>query len=292
MLNGVRPLRFTVKADTSRQITCHWTLKPAGKLDLLNDRAGLSQLREILIPAFRAAAGITDLNQNGFRLTIDLPQPDQTEIHLVAGQNAPCLNPQDWRTKKSSTWDPKAPLPFHAAWAEAARQRQEALTPGGRRLFYVEGEHDFFGLQDGDPKSETHFIMLSVRPFINLFDEEITPAHWERYFSAAGQILLALGLADQPARLTANSGFAFQALPRLHMHVQTAGRPLPKLFPQDYGFTVNEAGVIEAPAGSEPHARIIGLIDQRKNIAGNDPNTTALRKALDQQLFAALDSLG
>ncbi|MBN3033696.1 MAG: hypothetical protein JW873_06340 [Candidatus Saganbacteria bacterium] len=292
MLDSIRSTRFSIKADTGRQIPCHWVVKPNDKRDFFTDRAGLSELRESIAPAFRAAAGIADLNRSGFRLTVDLPCPEQTEIHLVAGQAAPCLNPQDWRTIKSTTWDPQAPLSFHEAWIEAAGRRQEALAPGGRRLFYAEGEYDFFGLQDGDPKSETHFIMLSAKPFINLFDGGVTSEHWARYFGSAGQILQRLGLAGQPARLTANSGFAYQALARLHLHVQTAARPLPKLFPQDYGFLVDAEGVIEAPAGSGPHARIIGLIDQRKAVAGNDPKAPAKRQALDQQIFSALENIG
>jgi diadenosine tetraphosphate (Ap4A) HIT family hydrolase len=144
---------------------------------------------------------------------------------------------------------------------------------------------------DGDPKAETHFLVLATETFGNIMDNGFTADHLNNFFEVAYKLCQQLGILGQHVRLVANTGTGFQQSPRVHMHVSSARAGLPSMFPVDYGFSVAENGTVVAPANSSGHQTILELIIQRGKVQGFSPEAKAEKLRIDEQLMYQLARL-
>lgn len=288
---------FSAAAKATRGTNQHWaiTLKgqraiPQGPGGILRTPEAAKELRETLLPHYMKTAGIQDLTKQGFRLVVEAASSlSAPEIHLISGTRVAAQNPQDWLSP-SVKWDPKAPAVFFEKCTEAAVLGNETMAFGNRML-YVEGTRNIFGIMDGDPKSETHFLVLASDIFGNFMDNGFTAKHLNRFFETAFQITRTLNLLDQPIRYVANIGTGFQVGPRVHMHVQIAREGFPSMFPHDYGFSVTEKGTIMAPDGTEIRGEVIRLIKTRQEVTGFSAEAAAQRKGIDRLLINQLGQM-
>jgi len=184
------------------------------------------------------------------------------EIRLYSGAYTPNLAPQDWTTPKPVSWDPTAHTPFFEICAQAARENI-AQTPSGGRLFLSPAAPEAFGLSDLDPKADSHFVLFSTGPFATIMDRDFSYKALTELFKLADHILTELGLQDQKTRYCINSGFGYQSIARLHMHVMSFAHYMPKILPQGYGFEVLKDGSVRAPEGSEKHLQVLDAIEKR-----------------------------
>jgi diadenosine tetraphosphate (Ap4A) HIT family hydrolase len=236
------------------------------------------------------AAGIDCLTEQGFRVAVEVRRQNASpEIHLIAGDRASAQNPQDWLTP-STTWNPSGPAAFFEKCAEAAVAGQERMA-FGNQMVYAGGNREIFGVMDGDPKSEIHFLVLATRSFGNFMDADFTVDHMIKFFETAYRICEEMGVLDQHIRLVSNIGTGFQVGARVHMHVQSAREGLPSMFPHDYGFEVGEGGVIRAPEGSEVHGLVTTLIGMRQQIKGFSSHAAEVKQGIDQILLGQLEKI-
>ncbi|NQT30566.1 MAG: HIT domain-containing protein [Candidatus Saganbacteria bacterium] len=276
---------FSVRQDPTKGIQHHFILQL--KRNRLMDREAVAELKEKILPQFMRGAGIEGLIKRGFRMVVEALTPTSTpEIHLISDDTVLSQNPQDWLTPPV-TWNPGGPAVFFEKCAEAAGENAPKMAFGNEML-YVGEARDIFGVVDGDPKSETHFLVLASEAFSSIMEEGFTPEHLARFFETAYQIFATLNVVSQPIRLVINSGTGFQVGPRVHMHCQSAPEGLPSMFPLDYGFEVAAEGIIVAPKKSEPHSTAVKLIRQRQEIQGFSPEAKAGRISLDSQLRTQL----
>jgi len=293
-----KSVHFSRRMEQGKGIAYHWILElkgerknPLGSGGHLRSREAVTELRDVFLPDFMKRAGLKDLTENGFRLALDIRQPDSPVIHLMAGTSVAPQNPHDWLSKSLERWDPAAPAPFFEKCAEAARKGEETMAFGNQML-YAEGSRGIFGVLDGDPKSETHFLVLAAQTFGTIMDKGFTVNHLNRFFETAFQICQQLGILEQHTRFVINTGTGFQVGPRVHMHVLSAKTGLPSMFPVDYGFEVSGDGMILQPAGSAKHGEVIDVIKARQQIEGFSPAAKAARldkNALLLQKLAAVD---
>ncbi len=275
----------------------HWriTLKnkrdlPQGPGGILRSPAAVAELRDEFLPNFMLIAGLNDLTRRGFRMVVESADSVcAPEIHLISGQGVAAQNPQDWLSP-SVPWNPQAPAVFFEKCAEAAASGQAKMAFGNQMLYAGENR-DVFGVRDGDPKSDIHFLILAREAFGNFMDQGFTAEHLNQFFETAFRISHTLMFEFDPVRYTANLGTGFQVGPRVHMHVQHAREDLPSLFPQTYGFSVTKQGTVTAPADSPAHKEVVRLIAARQEIKGFSSEAAAQRRAIDQQLFVKLNRL-
>lgn len=293
-----KSVHFSGRIEHQKGIIYHWILQlkgerknPSGPGGHLRSREAVEELRDIFLTDFMVSAGLKDLTETGFRLALDIQRPDSPVIHLMAGKNVAPQNPHDWLSKSLERWNPAAPAPFFEKCAEAAREGAKTMAFGNQML-YGEGSRDFFGVLDGNPKSETHFLVLAAQTFGNIMDKGFTVDHLNQFFETAFQICQQLGIFDQHTRFVINNGTGFQVGPRVHMHVMSAEKGLPSMFPVDYGFEVSEEGMILQPVGSGKHVEVIDVIKARQQIEGFSPEAKAARldnNALLLQKLATVD---
>ncbi len=249
----------------------------------------VTELRIKLLPDFMAQAGIQDLTERGLRISVDITRNNSPVVQLMAGPDVPAQNPQDWLSP-SVPWNPKSPALFFERCAEAAKAGSDKMAFGNRML-YAGGQRDIFGVVDGDPKLETHFLILAQAEHGNVMDQGFSADHLIRFFEIAYELCRQLGILDQPIRYVANTGTGFQVGPRVHMHVLSAKGKLPSMFPVDYGFNVTTGGTIVSPEGSAPHAEVVDLIGKRLQIKGFYEAAKAERIAVDSLLLNRLAGL-
>lgn len=271
--------------------SCHTTIS-ARDTDLRNP-AYLRNLRNKLLPAFIRLAGIKNISKRGIRMVIDV-QPDQglATIHLMAGPATPNPCPQDWTATRETKWDPKAPNFFQKVAAVAKTAAK--TTASGTKLFYPDAENEVFGIESGDPKTDIHFLMLSMQHYDTLADAGFSERSWLKFFDGAYQILRTLGVEGMPARYVANFGMGFQATARLHMHVHVQRSPnvLPSLDPKDYGLEVNDDGSVRAPANaSTDHIRLVALINKWKETKGFGAAEIKSRIDINKELHPLMEKL-
>jgi|GEM_PF-2111512 len=282
-LTGFAHMRFSyekIKGGTKR---------PAGPL---GDPETVKELRGNILPRFMEGGEIEDLTEKGFRVAVDIRPPyPSPEVHLISGNDVSAQNPQDWLSPQTK-WNPEGPAVFFekCAWS-ATRGLEIAPEPFGNRMLYAGKEREVFGVMDGDPKSETHFLVLAVPVFGNIVDAGFTAEHMIKFFETAYQICEEMGILDQHIRFVLNTGTGFQVGARVHMHVQSAKEGLPIMFPEDYGFEVAECGVIRAPADSEVHGLVTTLIRARQQIQGFSSHAVEVKKGIDQILFGQLEKI-
>jgi len=284
-------MSYTVSIISSHPAYQNWRIQTSD--EQIRDAGFLGELRDTIIPDFAKAAGVNlnGLSENGFRFIVDvLPGEHSAIINLLAGDDAPNPNPQDWTTARPTSWDPTQPVPFFEMSAEAAKAKLQTMK-FGNRIFNVDGEDKVFGVVDGDPKADTHFLMLTRHPYATMVAEGFTDDLWLRYFMGAYGILKTLGVENQQYRFVANFGMGFQMSPRVHMHVLSSPQGLPGTFPEEYGFTVGSGGIILAPAGSAVHRMIIELIEERRRMTGFAPEKVSKRKELDNEIADLLKSI-
>lgn len=269
--------------------SCHTTIS-ARDTDLRKP-AYLRNLKNKLIPGFLRLAGIKKLSKNGMRMVIDVVDNNAT-IHLMAGSATPNPCPQDWLEPRGTVWDPKdknAQKFFIIASQHASEGKEKTLAD--LKIFHTDADKEVFGVENGDPKAETHFLMLTTENFATMIHQGFSDKLWSKYFEGAYQILRTLGVQGQPTRFVVNFGMGFQATPRVHMHVQVSPKGLTSLDPKDYGFMVNDDGSVKAPEGSQEHQVVIDLFNKRKKEGGFDPLHKAIRRAIDMEMEARLEML-
>ncbi|MCX5748935.1 MAG: hypothetical protein NTZ10_01635 [Candidatus Saganbacteria bacterium] len=265
----------------------------------------VKRLREELISEFIKAAGVQDLTKNGFRFVVDFrPRISDAKVYLFAGKDTPNINPQDWMISKPEKWEPAPKGSFYFLCAEAAAERSPRMKYGNSLLYPSEGS-EVFGVMDGDPKSDIHFLMMTRKNFSSMLDPGFTTAHWNTYFWGAAEILNSMKAGEMYQRISANFGLGFQTAARVHMHVQAyPGEPttvfVPPLFPEDIGLEVKPGGIIAAPATLPGNIRLYGnlmkqallkLIDDRSKVKGSDSGSKAERSRLDRNIFELLREL-
>jgi diadenosine tetraphosphate (Ap4A) HIT family hydrolase len=255
----------------------------------LGSLAAAAELREQIIPDFMAQAGINNLQESGLRLTVDAAPYEAPIVRLTAGPDVPAQNPQDWLSP-SVVWNPQAKADFFELCAKAAAAGDGTMK-FGNEMFYAVGNREIFGVMDGNPKQETHFLVLASAVFGNIMDRGFTAAHLHSFFETAFAICRQLGVMDQPIRYVANTGTGFQQGPRVHLHVLSDHRGLPSMSPEAYGFNVGNKGVISAPAESLAHLEVMNLISRRLEIKEFTAEAKAAKLELDAQLFSKLAAL-
>lgn len=261
---------------------------------------GLDRMRRGDIPQFMRTAGIEDFKSSGFRLVVDVPafypsmdtrSEQLATVHMFSGKFTPNLSPQDWMTPKPAVWDPGAEIKFYDLCIEAAR-RGASNMQFGNTMYYPGGRNvSVFGVSDGDPKAGTHFLMLAEKRSATMADDNFNYGDLYDFFSGAHQILSGLSIADQKTRYAVNFGLGYQAMPRVHMHVMSFAGYMPKILPQDYGFTVSEDGSVTSPEESPIHQQILDIIEKRRDIAGFDDEARQERKTLDLEIMSQLRAL-
>jgi diadenosine tetraphosphate (Ap4A) HIT family hydrolase len=260
----------------------------------LGSREAVTELRETWLPAFLEKAGINNLTEKGFRLSVDIGLTRPPVVQLMAGPDVPAQCPQDWRSP-SVVWAPFAPAAFFEQSAEAAKKGAATMPmPFGNRMLYSGERKDylgtnFFGVVDGDPKAPTHFLVLAAESFgniLNLSNESLC-----RFFEAAFALCQRMETRAQPIKYVTNIGTGFQVGPRVHMHVLSSPGKLPSIFPTDYGFQVGKGGTITSPPASPEHDAVIDLIERRKQVKGFSPEAKAERGKIDLELMAKLEPL-
>ena len=287
---------FSVRVERNKGIRSHLVLeliskkiRPSGPGGHLRSREAVTELRDTLLPDFMDWAGLHDLTERGLRIAVDILRSDSPVVHLMAGPKVAAQSPQDWLSP-SVAWNPNAPAVFFEKCAAAAREGAETMAFGAQML-YAGKARDSFGVWDGNPKSETHFLVLANDVFGNMMDRGFTAEHLNKFFETAFQICEQLGILDQHVRFVSNIGTGFQVGPRVHMHVQSDKEGLPSMFPQDYGFKVLEDGTVEALQDSKPHREAVRLIELRKKITGFEADKKEARKIIDQLLLDQLQAL-
>ncbi|MFC1511161.1 HIT domain-containing protein [Candidatus Margulisiibacteriota bacterium] len=258
---------------------------PKGPGGHLRSREAVTELRDVAMPDFMAWAGIRELTHKGFRMIVEIGPPGSPlVVQLITGTRVAPQNPQDWLSA-AKEWDPNGPARFFDAAARAARQEFRNMEdPFHNLMFYAGREREVFGVVDGDPKSETHFLVLAAEPFQHVMDPRFTADYLIKYFETAYQICEEMGISGQHIRFVTNVGSGFQEGARVHMHGQSARAGLPSMSPAAYGFGVDTGGVIIAPPNSERHGRVITLIESRK-----EPGADKSR--IDRELLAVLEEL-
>lgn len=252
----------------------------------------VAELRRRVL-GFMAEHGL-DGDQKGFRLVIENDRSiNSFTCHLMAGEGVPAQNPQDWMTSTRTKWvkyAEGAPPSFLDLCAEAASRNAPEVSPG-RALLYPKIVDGVFGIRDGDPKADLHFMVLASQPYGNMADKEFTGLLWYAYFLSAMKILAEHNADNDHIRYIANCGSGFQVGPRVHLHVLASPRPLPSIFPSDYGFEISSDGTIEAPSGGKAQNVIINLIQQRRLIQGFSKEALNRRKRLDADLLCFLEGI-
>jgi diadenosine tetraphosphate (Ap4A) HIT family hydrolase len=284
MIVRINSANFLPRIEQGKGIEHHLVLR--GRLD---SRAAVAELRDSLLPDFMAQAGIKALTKTGLRIAVDILPNEPPVVQLMAGDNVPAQNPQDWLSA-SVCWDPTAPAIFFERCTEAARAGLEKMAFGNRMLYAGE-QREVFGVVDGDPKLETHFLVLASSVFGNIMDQGFTSAQLNQFFETAFVLCRQLGILNQPIRYVANTGTGFQVGPRVHLHVLSDRRGLPSMFPSDYGFSVGAGGTIISPTESSAHLDIVDLIGQRQQIKGFSPEAKTARQELDARLLDKLESI-
>jgi len=252
-------------------------------------REAVAELRNKLLPDFMAQAGIQDLTGSGLRMAVEIAQAGSPVVHLMAGPDVPAQNPQDWLSP-SVPWNPHAPAVFFERCVAAAKEGLPKMAFGNQML-YAGANREVFGVVDGDPKAETHFLVLANEVFGNIMDRGFTAEHLNGFFGTAFQLCQQLGIIDQHIRYVANTGTGFQVGPRVHMHVTSAREGLPSMFPVDYGFGVVAGGTIVSPEDSTEHAAAMALIGKRLQIKGFSDEAKAAKKEIDVLLDQKLSGL-
>ncbi|MFA4904898.1 MAG: hypothetical protein WC645_00090 [Candidatus Margulisiibacteriota bacterium] len=229
---------FSIERNLARQLPNHYLLRSKKReAGGLTSPALIRELKDNVIPAFRLALG------QEFRLVADTPQAWMTpEINLLSGEGISQVNPQDWRTPRKQF------------------SRRCSPVTNGHTLYRNE---KVIGVGAMDPKSAVHFFVLSLRQLNSLAEAEVEL--WIDFFKGAEQILATLNGRAQYIRYTIGVGVGYQNFPGAYLEVQGSTNSLPSFFPQDYGFSVNKEGVIEAPEGSRPHQELITTIDNRRS---------------------------
>lgn len=257
----------------------------------LRDPAHIRMMRNKFLHAFQKFAGIKDLSRQGMRMVIDVDGNVAT-MHFMAGLGTPNPCPHDWKAEKETKWDPQAPN-FFVRVALEAKKGQKALA-NGTKLFYPDADTEVFGVESGDPKTDIHFLMLSIEPFATMVHEGFSERLWLKFFEGAYQILRTLGVEGMPTRYVANFGMGFQATARVHMHVHVQIPPneLPGLNPKDYGLEVNDDGSVRAPANaSADQKRLVELADKWKNIKGFGPAQDEEKRNINKELHPLMKKL-
>lgn len=257
----------------------------------LQSEAAIIELKDKIIPAFMHWAGITDIRTRGFRIVVEAgPELKQTQVHLIAGnENTPLLsqNPQDWLSPPVQ-WNPDVEsAPFFDFCSLAATQG-DVLMRFGQKMLYAPDQRTVFGVIDGDPKSETHFLVLASQAFSCILDPGFTIDYLIKFFEVAYALSEQQGINKQTIRLVINTGQGAQAGPRVHLHVQSSSGKLPSMFPVTYGFSITPEGIIQPPSNSGIHIDIIDLIRERLAIKGFSPEAKQARLVLDAQIMHAL----
>lgn len=296
MVSAINTRYFSGRVEQSKGILHHHALQlknhnirclgPGGHF---GSRAAVAELRATILPNFMRQTGIQNLTERGLRIAVDIEKNGLPRVHLMAGPDVAAQNPQDWLTA-SEKWDPTASGLFFEKCAAAA-QDGLAKMAFGNSMLYVGEEKDIFGVMDGDPKADIHFLILSASVFGNVMDDNFTADHLSRFVETAHHLCQRLGIINQPIRFVANTGTGFQMGPRIHMHVMSAQAGLPSLFPVDYGFTVGAGGIIAAPPHSQKHNEVISLIEERLGIKGFSPEAAMLRKGIDMLILHKLGPL-
>lgn len=270
--------------------SCHTTIS-AKDTDLRNP-AFLRNVKNKVLPAFLRLAGIKDISKRGMRMVIDV-RPDQclAMIHLMAGSATPNPCPQDWTVPRETKWDPKAPNFFQKV--AAAAKNGEKATASGTKLFYPDADNEVFGIESGDPKTDIHFLMLSMQHYDTLADARMSERLWLKFFEGAYQILRTLEVEGRPTRYVANFGMGFQATARLHMHVHVQKSPnvLPSLDPKDHGLEVNDDGSVRVPANSPDHERLVALIKKWEATKGFGTAQDETRRNINKELHPLMEQL-
>ncbi|MBI5699638.1 hypothetical protein HZC35_04920 [Candidatus Saganbacteria bacterium] len=229
---------FSVERNVRRGLRHHYVLKPKVKEPgVLSNLALIGDLKENVLPALRRQHG------QGFRMVVEHPLPQVApEIHLLAGVGIARVNPQEWRTP--------------------VRQARYTLYDAiDANILYQKG--GVYGVGALDPKSSIHFYVMTLRPFAHLLEAPLDM--WVELFQGAERIIKTLNHAAQYVRYTVEVGDGFQQFPGAGLQVQGGVNSLPSFLPQDYGFEVNQEGVIEAPDGSQPHQELIITIEKRRS---------------------------
>ena len=296
MIREVNTVNFSGRVEQRCGVRHHLALQSKGGIEIpkgpgghLGSREAVAELREIILPDFVAQVGIREMTESGLRLSVDITRKGSPLVQLMAGPDVAAQNPQDWMSP-SVVWNPNAPALFFERCAEAAKEGLDRMAFGNKML-YADEQRDVFGVVDGDPKSETHFLVLGRAVFGNIMDQGFTADHLNRFFETAFQLCRQLGILDQQIRFVANTGTGFQVGPRVHMHVISSRESLPSMFPVDYGFKVVAGGTIVSSEGYAVHDEVIALIEKRRGIGGFTEKAKMERMALDLLLLKKLTGL-
>ncbi|OGC34679.1 hypothetical protein A2311_05555 [candidate division WOR-1 bacterium RIFOXYB2_FULL_48_7] len=275
-----------LRSKTSRGYAHHWQFQTTqtGRKPLTNP-ALLRAIREEVIPEYREAAGIEDLRVSGMRMVVDAPSTEKpVTIHFISGPGVPNFNPQDWLTPASTNWDPTVEGRFFELSAAGAAQGLKTMA-FGNPLFVMRDLLPMFGVADGDPKAMTHFLMMATERFGTMADDGFTTDLWVKAFTGTERILWSLKHDFDPVRYVANFGNGFQQGPRVHLHVMAQPIGFGSIFPQDYGYELNNDGTIQA-AADEQLARLYSLIEARKQAGSKEE-----KRQIDQEIHILIFNL-
>jgi len=285
------PSYFEVRVGNKPGVPYYYIVNPKIRTNLRRLSFGMvEEIRGEILPEFMRSFDL-NADQSGFRLVIESDRRNNSfNCHLMAGEGVPAQNPQDWTTSTRTRWKRRAegdPPSFFDLCAEAASRNAPEMKFGNAML-YPNLTDGVFGVKDGDPKAELHFLVLAGWPCGNMADTGFTSQLWYAFFLSALRILIDHNADNHHIRYIANCGSGFQVGPRVHMHVLASIHPLPSVFPSDYGFEISPDGTIKAPYEGKEQEEIIKLIRQRALIQGFSEKARIERKRLDSDLLRHL----
>lgn len=259
-MSALSSAHFSFERNVGRGLSCHCVLRPRTKEAGRLSETAIRDLTLNVLPYFRDAV------KDGFRMVVEAPLPCVVpEVHILSGKGVAPVSPQDWRTPKDKI------------------RRRLYMGIDGHILIR---KREAFGVGSVDPKSQIHFLMLTLKCFEDLWG--LPTETWIELFQGAQQILKTLGAQGQQARYVVETGEGYQRYPGPYLEIMAA-KSLPSFFPQDYGFKVNGEGVIEAPNGSQPHKEMITMIEKRR--CSENGSCREATGSLDQAILQGLTRL-